>query len=258
MHTPLNPFKRALQERRQQIGLWLGLADSYSAEICAGAGFDWLVVDAEHGPQDLRGIVAQLQAIDCHPPAHAVLRVPAADDVILKQHLDLGAQTILVPMVDTADQAAAVVRACRYPPAGIRGVAFARASQWGRRSNYLRESDEQLCVVVQVETVSALDNLEAIAAVEGIDGVFIGAADLSASMGYIGQPLHPVVQQTVIEAFQRILAQGKAPGTLAFDEASAWRYLDGGGVFVAVGADTALLARETSRLAERFRASAAS
>lgn len=254
MQTPSNPFKQALAERRKQIGFWLGLADPYSAEICAGAGFDWVVIDGEHGPQDLRTIVAQLQAVAGYPTCHAVVRTPSSDAVTLKQYLDLGAQTILVPMVDTAEQAQAVVRACRYPPAGIRGIGTARASRWGRYSDYLHTSNDQLCLLVQAETKEALAQLEAIAAVEGIDGVFVGPADLAASLGYLGQPSHPVVQEAVLDAFGRILAAGKAPGVLTRDEALARRYLDAGAVYVAVGVDTLLLAQHTSALAARFAA----
>ena len=167
MQTPVNPFKRALTEKRPQIGLWLGLADSYSAEICAGAGFDWLLIDGEHSPNGLRSILQQAQAIAAYPGSHAIARVPVGHgDVgtaLIKQYLDLGLQTLLVPMVDTPEQARAIVRAMRYPPDGMRGMGGARASRWGRYPGYAREANAQVCLLLQAETREALRNLEAIA-----------------------------------------------------------------------------------------------
>ena len=184
MNNPTNPFKLALAQKRLQIGLWLGLASPYTTEICAGAGFDWLLIDGEHAPNDLNSILAQLQAIAAYPASQAIARVPVGHGqvgaALIKQYLDLGVQTILVPMVDTAEQARAVVQAARYPPQGIRGMAGARASRWGRIADYGRRANEQICVLVQAETQAALDNLDDIAGVEGVDGVFIGPADLSA------------------------------------------------------------------------------
>ena len=252
MHTPLNPFKQALGAGRTQIGFWLALGDAYSADISAGAGFDWLLIDAEHAPQDLRSVLAQLQVIHAYPGCHAAVRVPSADTNVIKQYLDLGAQTLLVPMVDTADEAAAVVRACRYPPRGIRGVGGARASRWGRYPQYVQEADEQVCVVVQAETAAALSNLEAIAEVDGIDGVFIGTADLAASLGFPGNPAHPEVQRAIVDALHRIRVAGKPPGVVTPVEDLAHKYLAHGAVFLAVGIDTHLLAKQTRALAARF------
>ncbi|QHE73810.1 MULTISPECIES: 4-hydroxy-2-oxovalerate aldolase [Rhodococcus] len=252
MQSPINSFKKALAAGRTQIGFWLALGDAYSAEVCAGAGFDWLLIDGEHAPQDLRSVLAQLQVIGAYRGCHAAVRVPSADTTVIKQYLDLGAQSLLVPMVDTADEAAAVVRACRYPPGGIRGVGGARASRWGRYPRYLHEADEQVCVVVQAETALALSNLEAIAEVDGIDGVFIGTADLAASLGFPGNPAHPEVQDAILDALQRVRAAGKAPGVLTPVEDLAQKYLAHGAVFVAVGIDTHLLAKQTSALAARF------
>ncbi len=190
MQTPTNPFKQALAEKRAQIGLWVGLADGYSAEICAGAGFDWLLIDGEHSPNGLRSVLQQAQAIAAYPGVNAIARVPVghgdAGTALIKQYLDLGVQTLLVPMVDTPEQASAIVRAMRYPPDGIRGMGGARASRWGRYPAYAREANSQVCLLVQVESREALANLDAIAAVEGVDGVFIGPADLSASLGHVG------------------------------------------------------------------------
>jgi 4-hydroxy-2-oxoheptanedioate aldolase len=257
MQTPKNPFKQALAEKRTQIGLWLGLADAYCAEICAGAGFDWLLIDGEHSPNGLRSVLQQAQAIAAYPGANAIARVPVGHgDVgtaLIKQYLDLGLQTILVPMVDTPEQAQAIVRAMRYPPHGIRGMGGARASRWGRYPGYAKEANEQVCLLVQAETREALANLDAIAAVDGIDGVFIGPADLSASLGHVGNPNHPEVQPAIEDAIARIHRAGKAAGILTPDEAQARKYLELGALFVAVGLDTNLLARSTSALAARFK-----
>jgi len=251
--TPVNRFKLVLKEGRVRIGFWLALTDSYSAEICAGAGFDWLLIDGEHSPHTLVTIVGQLQAISGYPECDAVVRVPWADQVTIKQYLDLGVQTVLVPMVENAEQAAEVVRACYYPPAGIRGVGGARAARWGRYRNYVTESNEQMCVLVQVESKRGLDNLEQIAAVEGVNGVFIGTADLAASLGYPGDAANAVVQDATLDAFRKVLSIGKAPGAMARDEALIRRYLDNGALFVAVGLDAHLLAAQTTALAARFR-----
>lgn len=260
MQLPANPFKQALAERRPQIGLWQGLASHYSTEICAGAGFDWLLIDGEHSPNDLRSILQQAQTIAGYPGTHAIARIPVGQGhvgtMIIKQYLDLGIQTLLVPMVDTAQQAQEIVRAMRYPPDGIRGMAGGRASRWGRYPNYGREANAQLCLLVQVETQQGLDNLDAIAAVEGVDGVFIGPADLSASLGHVGNPGHEKVQSAIEDAIRRINKAGKAAGILHNDEAPAKKYLELGCTFVAVGQDTVLLARATTALAAKFKTAA--
>ena len=257
MQSPVNPFKKALQEKRAQIGLWMGLADHYTAEICAGAGFDWLLIDGEHAPNDLRTILQQAQVIAGYPGTHAIARLPVGHGnvgtALIKQYLDLGIQSLLVPMVDTPEQAAALVQATRYPPQGIRGMGGARASRWGRFPNYGKEANAQVCLLVQAETRVALDNLDAIVATEGIDGVFIGPADLSASLGHVGNLGHPEVQSTIDDAIRRIVKGGKAAGILTPDEALARHYLELGATFVAVGLDNNLLARATSQLAAKFK-----
>jgi 4-hydroxy-2-oxoheptanedioate aldolase len=257
MHTPVNTFKQALRERRSQIGLWMGLANAYTAEICALAGFDWLVIDGEHAPNDLRSIQAQLQTLAAYPASHAVARVPVGDTALIKQYLDLGAQNILVPMVDTPEQAAQLVQAMRYPQddgqGGVRGMAGARASRWGHYPDYFKRANEEVCLLVQVESREALKNLDAIAATPGVDGVFIGPADLSASMGHVGNAAHPDVQAAIADAIARILKAGKAPGILSPDRQLAAQYLQLGAVFVAVGLDTQILMRHTSDLAAHFK-----
>lgn len=257
MRTPANTFKQALAAPRARIGLWLGLADPYAAELCATAGFDWLLIDGEHGPNDLRSMLGALQAVAPYP-AHPVLRIPHGDTALIKQVLEIGATTLLVPMVESAAQARELVRATRYPPRGVRGVGsgLARSSRWGAYPGYLHEADEGICLLVQVETAAALAQLDEIAAVDGVDGVFIGPADLSASMGHLGQPGHPDVRQAIDAAIARILAAGKAPGILAVDEAVARHYIGLGARFVAVGVEATLLARAARALAARFAAGA--
>ena len=260
MQTPPNLFKTAIAQRQPQIGLWLSLASAYSAEICAGSGFDWLLIDGEHAPNGISSVLAQLQAVAAYPQTQPLARLPVGDAALIKQHLDLGAQTLLIPMVDTPAQAAALVHACRYPQddgkGGIRGMAGARASRWGRYPNYAKEANDRVCLLVQAETRTAIDNLDAIAAIDGVDGVFIGPADLSASLGHVGNPGHPEVQKVIEDAIKRILKAGKAPGILSVDEAQAQRYLSMGAVFVAVGLDTSILVRHSTALAARFKSPA--
>lgn len=254
MKTPANPFKHAIASPGAQIGLWLGLADPYAAELCATAGFDWLLIDGEHGPNDLRSMLGSLQAVAPYP-AHPVLRIPQGDTVLIKQVLEIGATTLLVPMVETAEQARALVAATRYPPRGVRGVGsgLARSSRWNDYPRYLHEADDSICLLVQVETASALAQLDEIAAVDGVDGVFIGPADLSASMGHLGNPGHPDVKAAIDSGIARILAAGKAPGILSVDETLARHCIALGARFVAVGVEATMLARATRELAARFK-----
>jgi len=262
MQTPINPFKQALADKRAQIGLWVGLADHYTTEICAGAGFDWLLLDGEHAPNDLRTLLQQAQVVAGYPGTHSIARVPVGHGnigtALIKQYLDLGIQTLLVPMVDTPQQATEIVRAMRYPPPGIRGMGGARASRWGRIATYPKEANGQVCLLVQAESRAAIDNIEAIAAVDGVDGIFIGPADLSAAMGHVGELTHPEVQATIDKAIGRIVKTGKAAGILTADEALARHYLSLGATFVAVGLDNNLLAKATTALAARFKGSSAS
>ena len=252
---PENGFKLALRSRRLQIGLWLGLADPYAAELCAGSGFDWLLIDGEHAPNDLLTILATLQAVDVYP-SQPVVRIPHGDPVLIKQVLEVGATTLLVPMVESAAQARELVGAMRYPPLGQRGVGsgLARSSRWTRYKNYLQEANEHVCLLVQVESAAALARIEEIAAVDGVDGLFIGPADLAASMGHLGEPTHPEVRAQIENSIKRIAYSGKAPGILCTDEVLARRYIALGATFVAVGVDTTLLERSAAALAAAFRA----
>lgn len=254
MPMPRNTFKAALQAGQRQIGLWVGLADANAAEALAGCGYDWLLLDGEHAPNDVRTVLEQLRAVAPYP-VQPVVRPVQGEVALIKQYLDVGAQTLLVPMIDTPEQAALMVRAMRYPPHGIRGVgaALARASRWNQVTDYLHRADGEMCLLVQAETPRALENLAAIAATDGVDGVFFGPSDLSASMGHRGQPSHPEVQRAILDGIATVRAAGKAAGLLATDQALAQRYLDAGALFVAVGLDTALLVRAATELARHFK-----
>lgn len=253
-----NPFKQALAARQAQIGLWLSMAQPYTAEACATTGFQWLLIDGEHAPNDVRSTLAQLQAVAAYP-AQPVVRAVEGNTALIKQLLDIGVQNLLVPMVDTPEQAQALVAATRYPPEGVRGVgaAVARASRWGARRDYLNEANGEVCLLVQAETTTALANLAAICDVEGVDGVFIGPADLAASMGHRGNPGHPDVQAAIEQAIATIVASGKAAGTLTGDATLARRYLELGATFVAVGIDITLMVQAARKLSADFGLSAA-
>jgi 4-hydroxy-2-oxoheptanedioate aldolase len=253
MNIPQNTFRDALKQGRPQIGCWVGFASPDVAEALAGCGFDWLLLDGEHAPNDVRTVLDQLRAIAPYA-THPVVRAVQADVALVKQYLDVGAQTLLIPMIDTAQQAALMVQAMRYPPEGIRGMgaALARASRWNQVDDYLNQANGQMCLLVQAETVEAVKNLKAIAGTDGVDGVFFGPADLSASMGYRGQPGHPEVQKVILEGIATVKAAGKAAGILATDPQLAQSYLDAGALFVAVGVDTTLLVKAATGLAQRF------
>jgi 4-hydroxy-2-oxoheptanedioate aldolase len=255
MELPRNAFKHALAAGKPQIGLWLSLSSNYSAEVCAGSGFDWLLIDTEHSPNEIDMVLGQLQAIAPYP-SHPVVRVVWNDPVIVKRTLDVGAQSLLFPFVQSAAEAAQAVAATRYPPRGIRGVAgTTRATRFGRVKDYARRAHEETCVLVQVETQEAVDAIDAIAKVDGVDGIFIGPADYHASLGYPGETANPAVLPKIDDAIRRIRAAGKAPGILTPDEKLARRYLDLGALFVAVGADVGLLARGSEALAAKFKSS---
>jgi 4-hydroxy-2-oxoheptanedioate aldolase len=253
MQLPVNSFRQALRAGQLQIGLWVGLADANAAEALAGCGYDWMLLDGEHAPNDVRSVLEQLRAVAPYP-VHAVVRPVQAEVALVKQYLDIGAQTLLIPMVDTPQQAALMVRAMHYPPEGIRGVgaALARASRWNQIDNYLHHANDEMCLLVQAETPLALRNLEAIAATPGVDGVFFGPADLSAAMGWRGQAGHPAVQQALLDGIATVCRAGKAAGILMADPVLAQSYIAAGATFVAVGVDTSLLVRAARELAARF------
>jgi 4-hydroxy-2-oxoheptanedioate aldolase len=253
MDLPINLFKQALRRGKPQIGLWVGLADAYVAELLATAGFDCLVIDAEHAPNDPRSVLPQLQAMAPYP-VHPIVRPVRGTEEAIKQYLDIGVQTLIIPMVETAEQARAAVAATRYPTRGVRGVgsALARASRWNQIDDYVRRSDDEMCVIVQVESVGGLTNLERIAAVDGVDGIFFGPADLAASMGLLGKTADPKVQAAITQGIATVRRAGKAAGTLTSDRALAREYLDQGALFVAVGVDTSLLIKAAKELAAQF------
>lgn len=257
MKNPSNVFKQKLKTE-QQIGMWLGLADGYCAELAANAGYDWLLIDGEHAPNDVRSILSQLQAIAAYT-SQTVVRPVTGDVALIKQLLDIGAQTLLIPMIETAEQAELMVKATRYPPEGIRGVgaALARASRWNNIADYLHAADQEICVLVQVESKKGLDNLDEILKVDGVDGVFIGPADLSAALGYRGHPGHEDVQKIIVDSIHKIRAAGKAAGILSADEKLAQHYLTLGTEFVAVGVDTSLLMKSLKQLLAKFKSSPA-
>jgi 4-hydroxy-2-oxoheptanedioate aldolase len=236
------------------IGMWVVSGSAYTAEICAGSGLDCLVIDCEHAPNDVPSLVPQLQAVAPYP-IETIVRPPTGDPVLIKQLLDIGVRNLMVPMVESAEQARALVAAMRYPPEGIRGVgaAFARASRWGRVPGYLDGAAEELTLTVQVESRRGLDEVKAIASVDGVDAVFLGPADLAASLGHLGRPEHPEVLASVEQAIRTVATLGKAACVNAFAEPVARRYLTAGARFAVVGADVTLLARGSEELAARYR-----
>ncbi len=243
MELPRNTFKAALAAGQRQVGLWNTIPDPGVTEMLAGCGYDWLVLDTEHVPIDAERLMPALQA--CAPyPVHACVRPGWNDAVEIKKLMDLGAQTLIVPYVQSAAEAEAAVAACRYPPEGMRGVAGAvRASGWGAIPDYVARANAEVCTIVQVETKAALDALDAILGVEGVDGVFVGPADLSTSLGYAGDASHPEVQKVILDTIRRIRAAGRAPGILGQDDAFLARAEEAGALFIAVGVDGLLLRR---------------
>ena len=254
MPAPENRFKSALAQGDALYGCWAGFADPYATEILATAGFDWLVIDAEHAPNDLRTIMAQLQVLDTKP-CHPVVRLPMGEAWAIKQVLDAGAQTLLIPMVQSARQARDLVRATRYPPQGIRGsgAALARASRFSAIPDYTTTANDQICLIVQIETRAGINALDDICAVDGVDAAFIGPSDLAMDMGLHGDSQHPDAQAAMKHALARIAASGKAPGILATDQDSALRYRDWGARMLGVGIDVLMLAQTARATAARWR-----
>jgi 4-hydroxy-2-oxoheptanedioate aldolase len=248
-----NRFKQALLDCERQVGLWSGLCSNIAAEIIAGAGFDWIVIDGEHAPNDIATLLAQLQAMH-GGTAEPVFRIPWNDSVVIKRVLDMGARSLIVPFIQSAEEARMAVTATRYPPLGIRGVSVApRANDYGRIRNYHQNAHLDTCVLVQLESRAALNEVEAIAAIDGVNGIFVGPSDLAADFGHLGNPMHTEVQMAIKETADRIRATGKSAGTLATDDDDVDRLFGLGFNFVAVGSDVGILARGAERLAARFR-----
>ena len=254
MQLPVNTFKRAMRQGEVLIGCWVGFASTNVAEAMAVSGFDWLVLDGEHAPNDPRSVIDQLRALAPYS-VQPIVRPVEASVALVKQYLDIGAQTLLIPMVDTPEQAALMVSATRYAPDGIRGMgaALARASRWSQIPDYIHTANDEICLLVQAETPLAMQNLQAIAETDGVDGVFFGPADLSASMGYRGQSDHPAVRKAMLDGIATVRAAGKAPGILMTDRTLAQFYLDAGAQFVAVGLDTSLLMGAATALVRHFK-----
>ena len=250
---PRNAFKQALAAGKLQIGLWSSLCSNIAAEIISDSGFDWILLDTEHSPNEIPDLVSQLQAIQAGT-ATPIIRPAWNDAVLVKRCLDIGTQSLLFPYVQNAEEAKRAVAATRYPPHGVRGVSVsARASRYGRTPGYLGKANDEICVLVQVETREAMNELEAIAKVDGVDGVFIGPSDLAASLGHLGNPAHADVQAAIKDAVTRLKKVGKPAGILTSNEDEARRYIEWGYLFVAVGADVGLLARNADALAKKFK-----
>ena len=253
MKHPANRFKDDLGSG-PSYGCWLGIGSAYAAEIVATAGFDWLLIDGEHAPNTVPSILAQLQAVAPYASA-PVVRAVNHDPALLKQLLDIGAQSLMVPMVESAAQAEALVRATRYPPAGIRGMAppLARAARWGAVDDYASRAHEQICLITQIESRAGVDDAKAIAGIDGVDALFVGPADLSASVGHAGNPAHPEVQELIAQVLAVARKAGKSAGILALNEADTRFYVEQGFDFIAVGLDVALLADSARALVRRYR-----
>lgn len=252
MELPKNEFKQRLTAGQQQIGLWCTLSTAFAVDVVASAGFDWLLLDTEHSPGDVVSVLGQLQTLSGHQVS-PVVRPASNDPVLIKRFLDIGAQTLLIPYVQSVAEASAAVASIRYPPEGIRGVsALTRATNFGRIEGYAHTVQAELCLIVQIETHQGLEALEDIAAVEGIDAIFIGPGDLAASLGHIGELNHPAVVAAVEDAIHRVRAVGKPCGVLTGDPTFARRCIDLGSIFTAVGVDAGLLARSADSLATQF------
>lgn len=251
--VPSNPFKQRLLKREPQIGLWSALGSNICAELCAAGGFDWMLIDAEHGVNDVPSVLGQLQAIAAYQTS-AIARLPHGDPALIKRYLDIGAQTLMVPMVESVQQAQALAKAVAYAPDGIRGLAtMTRAARWSRMPDYIAKARDEICLIAQIESVAGIENLDEIAAVEGIDALLVGPADLAATMGYPGQAGHPDVVAEIWRSLDRITRAGKPAGIFVLDEALAKECLARGYSFVAVGADAILLSRAVDDLRQRYR-----
>lgn len=238
---------------RPLVGMWVSSGSALMAELCAGSGLDVVLLDGEHGPNGLESILAQLQAVRSYP-VMAVVRPPVNDPVIIKQYLDLGVQSLMVPMIHSVADAEAAVAAAHYPPRGVRGVgaALARSSRWNRIPDYVERASETITVMVQIESAQAVENVADILAVDGVDAIFLGPADLAASMGLLGAQEDPAVLAAVEHCIAAAKAAGKPVGVNAFAEAAARHYLDAGAGLVLVGADVTLLARGSEGLAATY------
>lgn len=251
---PERTFKDAVAAAdRPLAGMWVCSGSPLIAELCAGAGLDWILIDAEHSPNGIESVLAQLQAVHGYP-VDVMVRPPLNDTALIKQYLDVGVQNLLIPMVNNRSEALAAVAAVRYPPQGVRGVgsALARASRWNRIPEYLERAADTVSVTVQIESTAAVEAVGEILTVDGVDAIFLGPSDLAASMGYLGQQEHAEVRAAVERCLGAARDAGKPAGVNAFNEATARAYMDAGASFVLVGADVAILARGTEALAATY------
>jgi 4-hydroxy-2-oxoheptanedioate aldolase len=250
-----NTFKRAIIAGQLQLGAFMALADPIAAELMANTDFDWLVIDGEHGPNDINSITRQLQAVAAYP-AKPVVRIKDHNVANIKQILDIGAQSLLIPMVESSLQAARLVKAVQYPPKGVRGLGggLTRATRWGAITDYLQKGEDEICLVLQIESPEGLEELQAITLTEGVDAIFIGPADLAASLGYLGQHSHPEVCLVVEQAIEKVHSLGKPVGVFCGDPLQAQRYRKLGASFFLIGADTMLLRTAADHLVGRFSA----
>lgn len=249
MPAPVNVFKEAILDGQTLYGLWVALASPHAAEVSAGSGFDWILIDAEHGPNDIPLIAAQLAAVARHA-AHPVVRLPVGETWLIKQALDIGAQSLLIPMVETGEEALRLARACRYPPEGIRGMGagLGRASDFGRIADYVETANEQVCLIVQIESQLGIDNADAIVTTDGVDGVLIGPSDLAADMGHTGNPRHPDVMAAVDALIRKVVLLGKPAGIMTTDPTMIRLAREAGACFIAVGSDVGVLAKGAQSL----------
>lgn len=254
MPAPHNSLKHRLAQGDILYGCWLGMAESYVAEIAGTCGFDWLLIDGEHAPNDVRSLSAQL-AVLLASPTIPIVRLVDDDTARIKQALDMGAQNLLIPMVETAAQAARILRATRYPPEGIRGVgsSLARASAFSAIPDYLTTANAEICLILQIESRAGLAELDDILAIKGLDGVFIGPSDLAADMGHLGQPGHPDVKAAVLDALWHIRKAGLAAGVLSTEDDYITDCRAAGANFVGVGVDVLLYTDAMRALAAKWR-----
>lgn len=250
MKNPENSFSKAIRNGRKQIGIWISLSSNFAADVLSSAGFDFVVVDMEHSPNEVVSVLGQLQAFEASDTT-AIVRPMWNDSVVVKRLLDIGAQGLVFPMVQSVEEAKQAVKSMRYPPRGIRGVSLAhRGNKFGRITDYFERVEDETTVIVQIETRHAIDIIEDIAAVDGVDGVFFGPADIAADIGFLGNPTAPEVWDMIMPAAKKAIAMGVPVGTLVADPAKAIDLFNAGFTFIACGTDAGLLARSTDTLLE--------
>ena len=257
MNLPNNPFTHGLAEGKKQIGLWVSLTSNFAADIVAPAGYDWVVVDMEHSPNSLTTVLSQLQAFEASSTT-AIVRPEWNDPVLVKRLLDMGANGLLFPMIQTVEEAELAVSSTRYPPRGIRGVSgMIRGNKFGRITDYIERIEDETTVIIQLETAEAISCAEEIAAVDGVSGIFFGPADIAANMGMVGKPMDPAVWDVIMPAAKKLMAMGMPVGTLVMDVDFAANLMKEGFTFVACGMDSTVLAKGTDALLAEMKSKSA-